>query len=86
MQIAEMVKRDGRPRRRDRKVEPTDDLRSYHVSSEKISRELGFDADATRSRRPCATWSRPSRAAGCPNSLDDPRYFNIKTMQNISLK
>jgi len=59
---------------------PTDDLRSYHVSSEKIRRELGWVptrtvADAIRDL------SAAFAAGKVPNSLTHPRYFNIKTMQ-----
>jgi nucleoside-diphosphate-sugar epimerase len=58
---------------------PTDDLRSYHVSSEKIRRELGWQPrytvpDAVRDL--VAAFS----VGKVPNSLSDPRYFNIKTM------
>ncbi len=66
-------------------IEPTDDLRSYHVSSEKMRKELGFEPqftieDAVRDLV-------DAFAAGkLPNSMDDPTYFNIKMMQEISLK
>jgi len=58
---------------------PTDDLRSYHVSSEKIGRELGWRPrftvpDAIRDL------IAAFKAARVPNSLADPRYFNLKTM------
>jgi nucleoside-diphosphate-sugar epimerase len=64
---------------------PTDDNRSYRVSSEKIKRELGFEA--TRSveqavKDLCVAF----KAGKIPNSLTDKRYFNIKTMQAIDLK
>jgi nucleoside-diphosphate-sugar epimerase len=58
---------------------PTDDLRSYHVSSEKIRRELGWKPRHTvpdAIRELIAAF----QAARVPNSLSDPRYFNIKTM------
>ena len=57
----------------------TDDLRSYHVSSEKIRRELGWRPRYTvpdAVRELVAAF----KAARVPNSLADPRYFNIKTM------
>ena len=58
---------------------PTDDLRSYHVSSEKIKRELGWEprhtvTDAIRDL------VAAFKAGKVPNSLTDPRFFNIKTM------
>jgi nucleoside-diphosphate-sugar epimerase len=58
---------------------PTDDLRSYHVSSEKIRRELGWEPRYTvpdAIRELIAAF----KAARVPNALADPRYFNIKTM------
>lgn len=64
---------------------PTDDNRSYHVSSEKIARELGFHPrftieDAVRDLAQALADGR------LPNSLTDPRYFNIKRMQELDLK
>ena len=59
---------------------PTDDLRSYHVSSAKIQRELGWQPRFTvpdAIRELVAAFG----AGKVPNSLSDPRYFNIKTMQ-----
>ena len=58
---------------------PTDDNRSYHVSSEKIKRELGFAArhsveDAVRDL------VAAFHAGKIPNPMDDIRYYNIKTM------
>jgi nucleoside-diphosphate-sugar epimerase len=64
---------------------PTDDNRSYHVSSEKIKRELGFAAqhtieDAVRDLVDAFDAGR------IPNSMTDDRYYNIKRMQRFSLK
>lgn len=64
---------------------PTDDLRSYHVSSEKIKRELNFVArhtvqDAVRDL------VAAFQAGNVPNSMTDSRYYNIKTMQALSFK
>ncbi len=58
---------------------PTDDLRSYHVSSEKIHRELGWQPRYTV---PDAIRELVSafRNGLVPAALTDPRYFNIKTM------
>lgn len=59
---------------------PTDDLRSYHVTSDKISRDLGFKPKRTVEdaiRDLC----RAFRAGKLPNSLEDPRYFNVRVMK-----
>jgi nucleoside-diphosphate-sugar epimerase len=66
-------------------IVPTNDNRSYHISSEKIARELGFRPkktveDAVRS---LLTAFKDGKL---PDSMTDGRYFNIKTMQSISLK
>jgi len=64
---------------------PTDDNRSYHVSSQKIKRELGFVAKRTIAeavRDLCAAF----KAVKIPNPMEDKRYYNIKTMQVINLK
>jgi len=64
-------------------TQPTDDLRSYRVDSEKIERVLGFRPrhtieDAVRDL--CAAF----RAGRLPNSLDDSRYFNVKRMKEAT--
>ncbi len=64
---------------------PTDDNRSYHVSSEKIRRELGFAParDIGDAVRDLAT----AFSSGIiPNAMSDDRYYNIKRMQRLSLK
>ncbi len=59
---------------------PTDDLRSYHISSGKIREELGFQPKRTieDAVRDLVT---AFQAGKLPDAMDDPRYFNIKTMQ-----
>ena len=64
---------------------PSDDIRSYHISSEKIRRELGFVPrrtiqDAVRDL------VQAFKAGLIPNSMSDIRYYNIKTMQHLKLK
>lgn len=59
---------------------PTNDLRSYHISSEKIKRELGWAPRRTVRDAVCDLLAA-FRAGRAPGSLSDPRYFNIKTMQ-----
>ncbi len=64
---------------------PTDDNRSYHVSSEKIKDILGFEAKHTI-RDAAAGLVAAFKAGKLPDSLTDERYFNIKRMQSIELK
>jgi nucleoside-diphosphate-sugar epimerase len=63
---------------------PTDDLRSYRISSEKIERELGF--------RPTHTIEDAVRdlvdafeQGKVPDALTGPLYYNIKRMQELEL-
>lgn len=63
---------------------PTDDNRSYHVSAEKITKELGFVPqhsveDAIQDLKNAFDEGK------IPNSLEDDKYFNVKLMQNIEL-
>ena len=64
---------------------PSDDRRSYHISSEKIRRELGFVPrygveDAVRDLL------KAFQEDKIPNSMTDPRYYNIRTMQELNFK
>lgn len=64
---------------------PSNDDRSYHISSKLIKEELGFVAkhsieDAARDL------VKAFNDGLLPNSLSDERFFNIKRMQSLSLK
>ena len=64
---------------------PTDDNRSYHVSSKKIAERLGFVPQ--HSIREASEDLKKAFDAGLlPNSLVDERYFNIKRMQSLNLQ
>ena len=63
---------------------PSNDLRSYHVSSEKIKRELGWQPKRTVEdaiRDLCAAF----KAGNIPDSMTDMRYYNVKTLQASGL-
>lgn len=64
---------------------PTDDNRSYRVSSARIKQVLGFEAKRSVEQA-VADLCDAFKAGKIPNSLEDKRYFNIKTMQAINLK
>jgi nucleoside-diphosphate-sugar epimerase len=66
-------------------TEPTNDLRSYHISSAKIQKELGFTATHTIEDAVKDLVSA-FRAGKIPNPMTDSRYYNIKTMQEVKLK
>ena len=63
---------------------PTDDLRSYHISSEKIRSELGFVpkhtiADAVRDL------VRLYRSGGLDDPMNNVLYYNVKLMNEREL-
>ena len=64
---------------------PTDDHRSYHVSSEKIRRELGFVAERTV-KDAIVDLKTAFDAGKVPNAMTDDRYYNIKRMQALKLR
>lgn len=64
---------------------PSNDLRSYHVSSKKIAEKLGYTPkrsieDAVRDI--CNAF----RDGLLPNSLEDDSYINVKTVQKMGLR
>ena len=67
------------------KTTPTDDNRSYHVSSKKIADRLGFTASHTI-KDAVSDIKNAFEKGLLPNSLDDEMYYNIKRMQSINLK
>jgi nucleoside-diphosphate-sugar epimerase len=84
MEIAEKVREEIGPRV-EIVVTPTDDHRSYHVSSERIRRDLGFVAQRTVEN--AIVDLREAFAAGkVPDAMTDDRYYNIKRMQALRLR
>ena len=67
------------------KTTPTDDNRSYHISSKKIADRLGFTASHTI-KDAVSDIKNAFEKGLLPNSLDNEMYFNIKRMQSINLK
>jgi nucleoside-diphosphate-sugar epimerase len=84
MELAEKVKAIVNPAL-EIAVRPTNDQRSYHISSKKIAQELGFVP-----RHTIEEAVRDLKGAFdqglLPNPLDNPMYFNIKRMKEIKLK
>jgi len=64
---------------------PSDDNRSYHISSEKIKRELGFVPSRTI-QNGVLDLIRAFTGNRLPGSMDDSHYYNIKKMQEVKLK
>ena len=90
MDIAELVKKTVSEEFPDKPpievvTTPTDDIRSYHINSDKIFRILGFKPkysieDAVRSL--CKAF----KEGKIPNSMTDDRYYNIRTMKKLAVR
>lgn len=75
----------GKKRKVELEIIPSNDDRSYHVNSEKIAKKLGFSPK--RNIKDAIEDLMDAFEKGkLPNPLDDPKYFNIKTMKAINLK
>jgi len=86
LQLGQMVKEIvGKKKTVEIAIEPTSDNRSYQVSSGKISRVLGFTPKYTIEDA-VESMLQAFEKGMLPNSLEDMRYFNIKTMKAINLK
>ncbi len=83
LEIAKMVQEMTGP---DVKIErsPTDDIRSYHISSEKIKRELGFSPKHSVTDAISDLISAFNTGL-IPNPMTDERYYNIRTMKKVEL-
>lgn len=89
MQIAQLVKRVVEQEFPDRppitiNTTRSDDLRSYHINSDKIRNELGFEPQFTIEdavRDLCAAF----RQKLLPNSFDDANYFNVKKLELLKV-
>lgn len=87
MEIAQLVKRVVREEFPDKGdipivTTPTDDIRSYHVNSDKITRVLGFRAKRTVEdaiRDLC----RAFKQGKLPNSMQDTTYFNVRRLKEL---
>ncbi len=59
---------------------PSDDLRSYHINSDKVTNMLGFKPKRTigdAMRDLCTQF----KAGNIPNSMDDDTYYNVRTLK-----
>ncbi len=89
-EIATMVKKvvqEEIPERGDIRIvtTPTNDMRSYHVNSDKVKRVLGFVPrrsieDAVRDL------TRAFRNHLMPDSFDNDWYYNVRTMKKLGAK
>ncbi len=84
MELARMVQRQVGAHVRLR-IQPTNDPRSYHVCADKIKRELGFETTHSIEQA-VEDLVAAFKDGRLPDSLEDPRYFNIKMMQRAQLR
>ncbi len=63
---------------------PTNDHRSYHISSEKIKNDIGFVAKHTIEDA-VSDLNQAFKNGLIPDSLTDDKYFNVKLMQKVHL-
>jgi nucleoside-diphosphate-sugar epimerase len=66
-------------------VTSTDDLRSYHISSDKIGRELGFVPQYSIEQA-VGDLTAAFSAGRVPDAMDNRHYYNIKTMQDLKFE
>lgn len=64
---------------------PTEDQRSYHISSEKIRKEWGFVPKHTI-KDAIGSLMKAFEQGKVPDAMEGQRYYNIKTMQELALK
>ncbi len=82
-ELAEIVKKNIDNKIEIKKV-PTDDNRSYHISSEKLINNYNFKfnfsiSDAVNDLK------NAFNSGKLKNTFDDDKFFNVKLMQNINL-
>ena len=61
---------------------PSDDIRSYHISSEKLQKELGFRPQRTI-QDAVRDLVESFEAGRLLDSIDDDRYYNVRWMQKL---
>jgi nucleoside-diphosphate-sugar epimerase len=66
-------------------VEPTDDIRSYHINSDKVADVLGFKPQYSVENA-IVGLCKAFKDGLLPNSFEDDRYYNVRTMKKIDAK
>ncbi len=85
LDIAQRIKKTLKDKDIDIRITPSNDNRSYHVSSEKIAKELGFRARHSIEEA-IADLARAYKRGMIPNALTDKQYYNIRMMQKMRIK
>jgi len=61
-------------------TEPSDDIRSYHISSKRMADELGFVPQRTIEDA-VRDVTHALRTGRLPGAMDDPKYYNVRLMK-----
>jgi len=90
MEIAQIVKKvveKEYPDHNDLPIDVTesDDMRSYHINSDKIAGALGFSPQHTIEEA-VSGLCQAFKAGKLPDSFEDDKYFNVRTMKKIGAK
>jgi nucleoside-diphosphate-sugar epimerase len=62
-------------------TEPTDDIRSYHINSDKIRKALGF-APKHSIEEAIRDLTAAFRDGKLPDSMTDTKYYNVRTLKD----
>ncbi len=84
-EIAQLVKNTLADPTIDFEVTPTDDIRSYHINTDKIKRLLDFECKFDLSEAVLSLKEAFNQGL-ITDGLNNPMYYNIKRMQGIELK
>ena len=85
LELGNMVKKIIEKNRKIKlEVEPTNDNRSYHVNSDKISKKLGF-VPKYSIEDGIEELVGAFNEGKLPDSLENKRYFNIATMKHLNM-
>jgi nucleoside-diphosphate-sugar epimerase len=87
MEIAELVRKVVSRKFPERKeveivTTPTDDIRSYHINSDKIRRALGFQPKHTIEDA-VAELCDAFKDGRLPGSMENDRYFNVRRLKRL---
>ena len=87
LEIAEIVRDivDEQKRDLEIKIENSDDLRSYHINSDKIKNELNF-VPKRNVKFAVKELYQSFKKGLLPNSLNDDIYYNVRMMKKIKAK
>ena len=85
-QMVKMVVEEEMPERAPISIEtqPTDDIRSYHITSRKIAEKIGF-IPARSIEDAVRDLCKAFKNGQLPDSMEDDQYFNVKTVMGADI-